>query len=67
MPAIPAALKELAETAPLYVETAVCREVRWSPETGHLSKLPKPRPRKTTPSKATKSAPSEPKGSTDDK
>lgn len=43
MPAIPAALRELAQTAPLYVETAICREVRWSPETGHLSKLPKPR------------------------
>jgi hypothetical protein len=46
MPAIPAALRELAQTAPLYVETAVCREVRWSPETGHLSKLPKRRPAK---------------------
>lgn len=43
MPAIPAALRELAETAPLYVETAISREVRWSPETGHLSKLPRPR------------------------
>lgn len=46
MPAIPAALRELAETAPLYVETAISREVRWSPETGHLGKLPGPRARK---------------------
>ena len=46
MPAIPAALRELAQTAPLYVETAISREVRWSPETGHLSKLPKPRAKK---------------------
>lgn len=50
MPAIPAALRELAATAPLYVETAISRDVRWSPETGHLSKLPKPRARKSTPS-----------------
>lgn len=56
MPAIPAALRELAATAPLYVETAICREVRWSPETGPLGKLPGPRARKTTPKTTQKKA-----------
>lgn len=57
MPAIPAALRELAETAPLYVETAISRDVRWSPETGHLSKLPKPRAKKAAAKTAQKSKP----------
>jgi hypothetical protein len=60
MPAIPAALRELSETAPLYVETAISREVRWSPETGHLSKLPKPRARKSTTKPTPKSKPKPP-------
>lgn len=47
MPTVPAALRELKETAPLYVETAISREVRWSPETGPLGKLPGPRAKKT--------------------
>lgn len=60
MPAIPAALKELAETAPLYVETAISRDVRWSPETGPLGKLPGPR--KGTKTTKPKPAPVAPEG-----